>query len=277
MRKIAYILSFGHSGSTLLSLILEQHKQTVSIGEFNNFSKKLSKLPNDRLCSCGESVASCLLWKNFYQTSQEHLSMDIKDEYDLLLTSFDKNFPAETVIVDSSKVIKNVLHLREMDEVDLRVIYLIKDVRSFLVSTKRKALKRGEKFGFLQLLKHAFIWYRDNQYNLNYLEQNGVNHLKMGYEELCLYSQEANKVLFDFLDLESTEKAKNIGNSQGHMLFGNRMRKDSNKNVEVKYDNVWFTDVLVNIIGTMLPKVAKFNRKVTYSNKFDQIWGTPKS
>ena len=272
MRKVAYILSFGHSGSTLLSLILEQHQKTVSIGEFNNFSMKLSGLPSERKCSCGATVVDCLLWKGFYQASQENSSMGINDEYRLLLDSVNNNFSNETVIVDSSKIIKNVLHLQELDDVDLRVIYLIKDVRSFLVSTKRKALKRGEKFGLLQSLKHAFIWYRDNQYSLNYLEKNRINHLKIGYEELCLYPQEANEALFDFLDLETTEMSKSIDNSQGHMLFGNRMRNDSRKNIEVKYDNVWFTDTLVNIIGAVLPKIANFNRKVTYSNKFDQIW-----
>ena len=272
MRKIAYILSFGHSGSTLLSLILEQHQQTISIGEFNNFSKKLSGLPRDRKCSCGDTVDECLLWKDFYQASQENSSMNINEEYSLLLDSFNNNFSDETVIVDSSKVIKNVLHLQDLDNVDLRVIYLIKDVRSFLVSTKRKALKREEKFGLWQSLKHAYIWYRDNQYSLNYLEQNGINHLKMSYEELCLYPQEANESLFSFLDLEASKIAKKIDNSQGHMLFGNRMRNDSNKNVEVKYDNVWFTDTLINIIGAVMPRVAKFNRKVTYSNNFDQIW-----
>jgi len=50
------------------------------------------------------------------------------------------------------------------------------------------------------------------------------------------------------------------------------MRSDSKKNVEVKYDNVWFTITLVNVISSVLPKIVKFNQTVTYHNKFGQVW-----
>lgn len=271
MRKVAYIFSFGHSGSTLLSLILEQHQKTVSIGEFNSFSAKLDGL-HERYCTCGELVPDCTLWKSVYQSCKNKLPNNLKEQYGLLLDSFANNFPDDAVMVDSSKVIKNLMQLQTLDDVDLRVIYLVKDFRSFLISTKRKALKRGESFGLLKSLKYALIWHRDNQYNLNYLEQQGISHLKIGYEELCLYSQEANKTLFEFLGLESLEDSINIQGSQGHMIFGNRMRRDPKKNMVVKYDSSWFTDNIINLVGLLLPRIAKFNQKVTYSNKFDQMW-----
>jgi len=278
MRKVAYILSFGHSGSTLLSLMLEQNPQTVAIGEIHGISKKLGNFPNDKKCSCGEVIRECPLWGDFYQSIQDRLPINLNEEYQLLFNSFSKNFSAEKVLVDSSKVVRNLQELQTFDDVDLRVIFLIKDVRSFLVSKKRKAIKKGEKFGLFQTFKYALIWYRDNQGNLNYLEKNNINHLKMGYEELCLYSQDANIRLFEFLEVETNQTTSQthsgqINSGQGHMVLGNRMRKDPNKNTTVKYDNVWFTtEPLINLIGLFLPRVAKFNRKVTYSNQFEKMW-----
>ena len=272
MRKVAYIFSFGHSGSTLLSLVLEQHQYTASIGEFLDLSEKLKKCTNERKCSCGETVFDCPLWGDFYRSIQTENPTDLKAEYGLLLNSFAKNFPVETVLVDSSKGLKNLQELHAHEEVDLRVIYLIKDFRSFVMSTKRKALKRGEKFGLIQAAKNALLWYRGNRNNLNYLEQNAVNYLKLGYEELCLYPQETNETLCSFLDIETTHSTISIGENRGHMIFGNRMRRDSNKNSTIKYDSVWFTDTVINLIGLLLPKVAKFNKKITYSNQFDRMW-----
>jgi len=55
---IIYITSRGHSGSTLLDLLISAHSQVVSVGEL----KVLPRHNNSR-CTCGaENIASCPFW-----------------------------------------------------------------------------------------------------------------------------------------------------------------------------------------------------------------------
>jgi hypothetical protein len=50
--------SSGHSGSTLLDLMLGNHSQVSSAGEMN----RLSLFADDRVCACGSTVSECEYW-----------------------------------------------------------------------------------------------------------------------------------------------------------------------------------------------------------------------
>ena len=97
MRKVAYILSFGHTGSTLLSLFLEQHQQTVAIGEFNNFGEKIDRISSKRNCSCGEPMSDCPLWSDFHDFCKNNPPHNLQDEYDVLVKSVENNFDEEII------------------------------------------------------------------------------------------------------------------------------------------------------------------------------------
>lgn len=52
------IASAGHSGSTLLDLLLGNHSNVSGAGEMN----RLTLYPDDRACACGAAVAECAYW-----------------------------------------------------------------------------------------------------------------------------------------------------------------------------------------------------------------------
>jgi hypothetical protein len=52
------IASAGHSGSTLLDLLLGNHSQVCSAGEMN----RLTLHAADRVCACGATVTACAFW-----------------------------------------------------------------------------------------------------------------------------------------------------------------------------------------------------------------------
>ncbi|MCP4372929.1 MAG: sulfotransferase [Deltaproteobacteria bacterium] len=56
--KYLYIAGYGRSGSTLLSFLLNSHKQMVSIGEAFGFGKR-AYADNNFPCSCGEPFLRC--------------------------------------------------------------------------------------------------------------------------------------------------------------------------------------------------------------------------
>jgi hypothetical protein len=60
MSKYIYICSAGHSGSTLLDLLIGSHSRVASLGEISQLPKNISL---DTLCTCGKKVRSCSLWQ----------------------------------------------------------------------------------------------------------------------------------------------------------------------------------------------------------------------
>lgn len=59
--RLAYILAASHSGSTLLSMLLNAHKEVGSVGEL-----KITSLGdvNQYRCSCGQKIRDCLFWSS---------------------------------------------------------------------------------------------------------------------------------------------------------------------------------------------------------------------
>ena len=72
--KYVYICSTGHSGSTLLDLLLGSHSQIESLGETIHLSKNISL---NTQCTCGEPVRSCPVWKQVVSVLNEQLGIDI--------------------------------------------------------------------------------------------------------------------------------------------------------------------------------------------------------
>jgi hypothetical protein len=78
-----YICSAGHSGSTLLDMLLGTHPQCESLGE-------LSLLPMDiamgNRCGCGEHYKACQLWSPILSTYAREHGIDVwNDPYSLNL------------------------------------------------------------------------------------------------------------------------------------------------------------------------------------------------
>ncbi len=66
--KIFYILSSGHSGSTLTDLILGSHSDIESGGEINRLDDYISNRPPgrgeiERVCTCKKNIKDCAYWK----------------------------------------------------------------------------------------------------------------------------------------------------------------------------------------------------------------------
>jgi hypothetical protein len=57
---LVLIASAGHSGSTLLDLLIANHSQVCSAGEMN----RLTLHAADRVCACGATVTSCAYWNS---------------------------------------------------------------------------------------------------------------------------------------------------------------------------------------------------------------------
>lgn len=88
-----FICSAGHSGSTLLDLLLGSHSKIASLGEIIQLPKNISL--NTR-CACGQPVRSCPIWTRVVSLLNKELGIDIfRSPYSLHL-----GYPNPQVIKD---------------------------------------------------------------------------------------------------------------------------------------------------------------------------------
>ncbi len=69
--RLLYIVSTNRSGSTLLDLLLGNHRQMVSVGEARRIDDWFKR---DDLCTCGVPVSHCGFWR---QVEQELASRSV--------------------------------------------------------------------------------------------------------------------------------------------------------------------------------------------------------
>ncbi len=66
--KVIYILGYGHSGSTLLDIILGHHDRIVSVGELAEFDPCADA--SRAQCSCGRTHRQCAFWRRIAERFQ---------------------------------------------------------------------------------------------------------------------------------------------------------------------------------------------------------------
>lgn len=94
-----YICAAGHSGSTLLDLILGSHSKTVSLGEITQLPKNYALNTG---CTCGSPVRDCAFWQQVLHRLTQQLNIDIeKNPYAL-----DLGFIDARVVIDNNQQTK---------------------------------------------------------------------------------------------------------------------------------------------------------------------------
>ncbi|MEW6233121.1 MAG: sulfotransferase [Chloroflexota bacterium] len=89
----AYICAAGHSGSTLLDLLIGSHSAAESLGEVSHLAKNIAL---NTKCSCGEPVRACSFWQRVIPELERRLNLEIwRRPYSLEL-----GFPKPAVIRD---------------------------------------------------------------------------------------------------------------------------------------------------------------------------------
>lgn len=215
-KKIVYIAGEGHSGSTLLDIILGSNERVFSAGELINLAQKGIK--NGEYCSCGKPVPECDIWQKIINkwNKERILNLDeylriqhtlitnkkivtrlitrtarsakalkyIKDRellYDIIFQYTDSD-----IIVDSSKSPHNIPIIKKT-KFKIEVIHLVRRFGDVLNSYKKgysKNLAKGIEENIKPIKTHyvLIIWLLNNV--LSYLYSRNTNYKLIRYEEL---------------------------------------------------------------------------------------------
>ena len=81
--KFVFICAAGHSGSTLLDMLLGANSKGISVGEITQLPKNISL---DSVCSCGEHLSKCEFWSHLITEFGNSIDIDLwNDPYSLNL------------------------------------------------------------------------------------------------------------------------------------------------------------------------------------------------
>ncbi|MBI3158311.1 MAG: sulfotransferase [Chloroflexi bacterium] len=248
MTEIVFIAGLSHSGSTLLDLLLGAHPRLTGLGELD---KVLAFTPEqyaeERVmpCTCGRPVSECAFWAGAFDALP---GLPAGQRAAPLLAHFAAVFGPEAMPVDSSKYLPALERWLDAPGVSVRVLHVIKDVRSFVVS-QRDALEKERGRGRLARAAHrlttrqpAYLfwkWHLRNRAIARFCARGGLAHYVVSYDRLCLEPEAALRGICDFLGLEFHPGMLSPANTGSHVFWGNPMAGDRQRHAAIRYDDRW--------------------------------------
>jgi len=285
----------------MLDLILGSHPEFVGLGEvFQVLRPDMNRFDRDEYCSCGKRVDDCLFWGPAAEALRKKRSSDLMDRYRHVFRTFDSVYKNQTILIDSSKLLSVLKIVRMLPEVDLKVIYLIRDVRAWTISRLNHRIKNPAYYGprgnyvkrlvgqygwkaqavgwaFRYATKlpayHFWLWYLQNKQMKKYLHTSGIEYFQLGYDELGLNPERMMAALFEFLGIANADLDFSSHQTRSHVLIGNTKKTDARRRQGIFYDHRWMhrNDWLWS--AAAFRNIMKYNTQEVYrSINTNSIW-----
>ena len=277
------IRGLGHSGSTLLDLILGAHPSVVGLGEasrvllsssadeFASYHLNDWRSVYNKPCTCGSMLDECELWSRFFSNWPNRRKESFEDEFSRLISPLSNQ--SIDWIVESYQSDERLLDLHRSVR-PVRVIHLTRDVRSWIHSEARRGVTRfgrGRSVGWRGLQR----WVRVNWKLEKKLRQSSLQSFRLGYEELALAPEASLRLLCDWLKIDfcwDMMQPKDFSSS--HIIAGNRMRYLAGRRNRIEYDGAWLSSNGFPLRASLMaPGVASLNQRLVYSNNvLGEVW-----
>lgn len=284
---VVFVASLPHSGSTLLDLVVSTHPEAVGVGELRPVRDAVvaGRRLDDRRCTCGATATDCDLWGPVLArlgstTTASELAAAVVDVAHHRL--------GRRIIVDSSKQAPQLQAVASLP-VDLRVVHLTRDVRSWAAAMRRTgrapALRAPRHRADLAALRAALSfrarrtsfglfrwWYLRNRALEATLRAVGAPTIRLSYEELATATPGALRRLATDLGLDPVLSTDTTA-ACTHQLFGSTMRFDPVLRGAVVYDTRWMTDDRLLLPALLLRPVMAYNRRLVHAGAVELPWG----
>ena len=242
-KKIIYIAGYGRSGSSILALILGQHKNIISLGEIGVI---FSALKNNRTCTCGQKFDSCSYWKeliedNKYKKNKNQNLNKLENPYLNTAIVIDYIFKktSSEYLVDSTKTswrnLTRPLRLI-LSGYDVFIIHLKRSQGAVIRSASKgknseleSNLKVKTRFSKIRTILSYQI---SNKLTLFYKVLNPKKYYIMNYEELLEQPTKSFFKLGIFLKVDLSELDDFLNGElplrTSHEINGNRLLRHKN-------------------------------------------------
>lgn len=234
-----YIMGLPHSGSTLLTFLLNTHPDIGTIGEPQLLGRRLPtglrRYPFE--CSCGKHILQCDMWAHILNTNIDLLDtihpsvfnryhrmnpkhrLALFNRYDTFVTNALIATGGKT-FVDADKDPQKVSMLLDNPYFNVKVINLVRDGRGVYNSF----LRHGNNFK---------LWQKLEESRGKVLESlSKAQYITIKYEELCNYPAIVLKYIFFKLRLQKFPINLDF-RSVDHHIWGGVMRLVDSSEIEL--------------------------------------------
>jgi UDP-N-acetylglucosamine transferase subunit ALG13 len=278
--RVLFVAGWGRSGSTLLDRLLGQVPGTFSVGEVRDIWHR--GVIENRLCGCGASFHDCEIWSEVGKEAfggWEHLNLRevtrLRSRLDRpwavpsVLTSkasptrdadvgayvgyLERLYDAihrvtgASVIVDSSKIPTYALLLRQVPNIDLRILHLVRDPRGVVYSWQKQVV-RADGGGRDEMLRYGvasasarYLFYNGLAHGMRAL---GSSYRFVRYEDLIADPLGTLRGTLAFAGLPSDAQTLSFLHGRSadlgpnHTVDGNPMRLQTGP-IELRPDEAW--------------------------------------
>lgn len=300
--RVVYLAGSGHTGSTLLAILLQTHPRIISVGE-TSIKPKIRRRGDGatQKCSCGTLIDRCAFWQSVFSRvneqgfpfSAECWSNDYRLEHPVihkLLSSrsshqglrWFQDWAADhlpiyrarvqridrvnvafiravlqagnaDVFFDTSKRLMRLSRLLRMEELDVKVIQLVRDVRGYAASAKRRGYEIAD----------ASRSWRETQNVISSITAALPDDRKLllRYEDLCTDVEATMHRLYRFIGVDIIPAAAAVDSGEHHVI-GNSMRFQGT--IRVKLDETWRERLTQQEQSRILKIAGRSNREFGY-------------
>jgi len=301
--RVGYLAGSGHSGSTLLALLMDCHPEIVSVGETSFKPRHRHAGRFDQRCSCGRTYGECEFWgrvfaaidrrgfeagpkawPNDYRYADPRLHRMLT-RYSSVRAIRQAQYLAEEwlpfhrswlrradranvafiealleasgaqVFFDTSKRAQRLRHLLRVPELDVKIVLLVRDVRGYVASAKRRGLPVQDEAR--AWLSHRLVL--DEIAAAVPADRRRV----VRYEDLCGNPREVVPDLHVFLGVPPLEPPPVIVPREHHVL-GNRLRHQDE--IRLRLNDSWRTMLTADEVADALRIAGAQNRALGYAN-----------
>jgi len=252
---IIYLLGAGRSGTTLLATILNSHPHIHTLGEMHQF---LDYYRNNKPCACGQPLDGCEFWapivsalnkmKPWSQEEQDYIAkcenhaqiprlllfrkpnLKYLQSQETIFQIIFRHLPAPMAL-DSSKYLARYILLSRSRGLELKGIYLVRDVRGVIHSFSKRVQTQRSAWSsiiyYMLINTFAEILYRLDR-----------KIIKIRYEDLMQDPQSQVESIYRHLFKNDQGRAGMSKNMEiPHIVGGNRMKSESR--IQIRYDDAW--------------------------------------
>ena len=285
----------------MLDLVLGCNPKFIGLGEiFQVLRPDMNRFERNEHCSCGKSTSECPFWGLAAKGLKEKKSAGLEERYMHVLKVFEDVFGSNSTLIDSSKLLSVLKTIVGLPDTEVKVIYLIRDVRAWTISRlNHRKLKPDHykinghykemlsyQFGWkMKIFKWAIpmitklplyyflLWYLQNKQIIKYLKNNNIKYFCLGYDELGLNPELMMRKISEFLEEEIVDSNFSSVNSHSHIWVGNVKKRETKRRQGIFYDNRWMYHNEWLRSAALLPKVMRYNAEEVYKNiKDHSIW-----
>ena len=280
MARVLYLGGLGRSGTTLVERLLGELPSVCALGEIVHLWQR--DIRDNERCGCGARFAACTFWKRVGERAFGHWGNVDVDRVHALRDAVERTryiprlagaqLPAAQhadvreyasfyarvysaaaevsgarVVVDSSKHSALAHLLRWADNVDLRVVHVVRDARGVAYSWT-KTVARPESDGSAEMTRYspgrsALLWTAHNA-AFGLLSRRGVPVRRIRYEQFLTDPRAALRELADYAGVPVTDADLGfLGDGYadlrvGHSAAGNPMRFSVGR-LPLRRDDAW--------------------------------------